>query len=453
MKERPFRSLAGFDDVPPDACLRRNRIFDAWRACARRFAFREYDAPEIEDLRLYTEKSGAEIVDQLFAFETKGGEAVTLRPEMTPSIARIVGAQANALKKPVKWFNIGPFYRYERPQRGRKRSFHQFNADIFGEAGPGADAEIIALAVASLRELGLTRNDFVVRISDRQLWALYLAGLGFEGERAEAVLGAIDHLSKIPEEKKDAAIALLQPHFGDAAEDFLGRFRTLGEIRDLGQLGEFLEAHVPSAALQEAIGERLAAWRDLLDRLELLGVSDCTRIDLGVVRGLAYYTGFVFEIFDTVGDLRALCGGGRYDDLMGRLGFPEMPSVGFGMGAVTLQILLEEKGLLPETGAAIDGFAVIGGDGQRAAAVRTVAELRAAGYSVGYPLKPVGFRKQFQQANDAGARVALIFGEEEVAAGIVKLREMDSGEERDLPIDTVVEAFSELCEAGGRGQG
>lgn len=429
-----FEVLPGFRDFYPGDCSRRNYIFQRWKDWATRFDFLEYDIPTLEPLELFTQKSGAEIVSQLFHFEDQGGRAVALRPELTPSLARMVGSRINSLQRPVKWFNIAENFRYERKQKGRLRSHYQFNGDIFGEPGASADAEIIALVINVLRGFGFVPGDLKLRLSDRTLWSIFLQGLGFEGDRALAVLGIIDKMERLPAEE---LARQLKPFFNDAVDDFLGSVELLRSQRDLDGLAATMARLSPTAEIQALATSRLAEWRELLASLEAGGVSDFIQIDLGIVRGLAYYTGFVFEVFvvDAAGRPtgRALAGGGRYDHLVALLGYPDVPAVGFGMGDVVLSDALQEKGLLPPIVNAPDFQCVIGGADERLLALEDAALLRSLGYRVAYPLKQVGFGKQFKQAGQSGAAFALIYGSEERAQNRVKLRDLRSGGELDLP--------------------
>jgi len=440
-----FDTLPGFREFYPAACASRNHIFGQWRKVARAFSFLEYDAPVLEPLELYIEKSGEEIVGQLFNFEDRGGRAVALRPEMTPSLARLIGARANGLKRPIKWFNIGEHYRYERPQKGRLRAFYQFNADIFGEPGPGADAELIALLVQALQTFGLTSNDFKVRLSDRDLWFLMLTAEGLDEANSGAVLGIVDKLERMERAK---AIDLLVSVVGEDAEDFLKRIEQLISIRDFDSLKEYMRNLVLDGDLADKIDARLKEWQLLVHRLEAAGVGDMIQIDLGVVRGLAYYTGFVFEAFEATGEGRALAGGGRYDALVKKLGGPDMPAVGFAMGDVTLVDLLNSKGLTQEYVQRPDFIAIIGGPKERDAAMADAGLLRSMGYQVDYPLKDQAFGKQFKDANQKGARFALIYGTDELAQGVVKVRDLASGAEQDFPRTDLQTIVVDLLHSG-----
>ncbi len=437
-----FETLPGFREFYPDDFAVRSFIFGQWRRTARAFGFSEYEAPLLEPLELITAKSGDEIVSQLFNFEDKGGRAVTLRPELTPSMARMVGARANSLKRPVRWFAIGENFRYEKPQKGRLRSHFQFNADLLGEPGPSAEAEVIALLGQTLQRFGLGPEDFVIRLSDRTLWIAYLEALGLEDGARLEVLGVIDKLERL---EPEAAVKQLAPHFSEgAATDFLARVAELTSIRNLDTLEKFLTAHAGG----DALAQRLAQWRNLLGLLDSFGVGEVVRIDLGIVRGLAYYTGFVFEAFQTVGKGRALAGGGRYDHLVEKLGGPALPAVGFGMGDVTLRDLLDERKLLPPLLEVADVFVIAAGEAARRQALGDVMRLRAAGYRTLYALKPTGFSKQLKQADQAGARLALIYGDEELAAGTVKVRHLAARREVPFPRSRLLEAVAQVIEEG-----
>jgi len=440
-----FETLPGFREFQPEACARRNHIFGCWRSVARAFNFLEYDAPVLEPLELYIEKSGEEIVGQLFNFEDRGGRAVALRPEMTPSLARLIGAKANSLKRPVKWFNIGEHYRYERPQKGRLRAFYQLNVDILGEQGPAADAELITLLCQSLQSFGLDNSDFKIRLSDRDLWLLMLAAEGLDEEGSACVLGIIDKLERTDRTK---TIERLSPILGDEAEDFLGRIEEVIAIHDFDTLRSFIENMPLEGDLAAEAKARIEEWSQLLRSLKASGVGDFIKIDLGIVRGLAYYTGFVFEAFEASGEGRALAGGGRYDSLVKKLGGPDMPAVGFAMGDVTLVDLLESKSLMPKYIQSPEFIAIIGGEDERYVALADAAQLRAIGYQVEYSFKNQGFAKQFKSANQSGARFALIYGSEELERGVVKVRDLSKGSEVEIPRDQLLLQVPALIEKG-----
>ncbi len=434
-----FQSLPGFREFYPDDLARRKHLFDLWRRTAHTFGFAEYDAPVLEPLELYKAKSGDEIEAQLFSFTDKGGREVALRPEMTPTVCRLVGAKASALKRPIKWFSIAEFYRYERMQKGRGRCFFQFNADIFGEPGPEAEIELIAMLVQCLAAFGLTEQDFYVRLSDRNLWFYFLEALGLDEPRIRAVLGAVDRYEKYGDE----AFKGYAEQFGPLDEGVKARVLSFLQIKTLAAL----ESAV-AALGSDKIAARIADWKKLLGGLEAMGLGRFIAVDLGVVRGLAYYTGFVFEAFDRKGELRALAGGGRYDDLVAKLGGPALPAVGFAIGDMTFALLLEQRGLMPTFVQAPDVYCVIGGEAARLAAFADVHALRASGRRVDYPMKEVAFGKQFKLAADSGAKLALIYGDDEVAKGTVKIRDMKDRSEHEVPRAHVQAVVRDFFSAG-----
>ncbi len=411
--------LPGFRDFPPEALVDRARIFEAWRRVSRRYGFVEYDGPPLESLDLYVRKSGEEIVGQLYEFTDKGGRQVALRPEMTPSLARILAERSRALPKPIRWFSIPQLFRYERQQRGRLREHFQWNVDVVGEAGVGADAEVLAVALDGLRALGLRADDIVARVSDRLLLTALLTAEGVEAGAQPAVFQVIDKLERGGE---DWARDRLRD---DAGMDPAGAARLL-ELIGEGSI-ERVRAEYGD---RPNVVERLTAMTDYLSDLEALGLGDFVQFDLGIVRGLAYYTGIVFEIFDRERTLRAICGGGRYDRLLELVGGEPLPAVGFGMGDVVLAELLQEKGLRDEQPARIDAFVVAASPKEHHLALEVAAALRAQGQDVSYALKSHSVRKQFKMAAAAGAAAAIVLGPREVEEGMVSVRDMDSGEER-----------------------
>jgi len=391
-----MQSLPGFRDFYPETLALRRHIFGCWRETARRYGFREYDGPPLEPLELFTLKSGEEIVGQLFNFVDKGDRAVSLRPEMTPTLARMVGAHHRDYKKPIKWFAIPQLFRYEKQQRGRLREHFQFNADIIGESDVAADAELIALAIDTLRSLGLTQNDFVVRVSDRRAWQRCLESCGITGERQYAAFQAIDKMEREPSEKTREKLAALTSNVDDilafaAAKGPKDELKTM-----LGHLGD------------------LAAFCE---------------VDFKIVRGLAYYTGIVWEIHDRKGELRAIAGGGRYDNLLKLVGGVDLPALGFGMGDVVLTELLKDRNLLPQPDWGLDCYVIITDEILRSDALKLVHDLRDAGVSVDYALTPAKVGKQFQAAAGLGARSAVVVGADEWKTGSVKLKDLSTGME------------------------
>jgi histidyl-tRNA synthetase len=430
-----FQTLPGFREFYPEDFARRNHVFRLWRQTASTYGFVEYDAPVLEPLELYKAKSGDEIEGQLFSFTDKGGREVALRPEMTPTVCRLIGAKASALKRPIKWFSIGEFYRYERMQKGRGRCFSQFNADIFGEPGPEAEIELIALLTQCLCAFGLTEQDFYVRLSDRNLWFYYLEALGLDEPRIRSVLGVVDKFEKAGDE----AFKSYTEQFGELDAALKAKVLAFLQIKSLAAL-EALLAPIGG----DKLAARLVEWRKLLGGLKAMGLERFIEVDLGVVRGLAYYTGFVFEAFDRKGELRALAGGGRYDDLVQKLGGPAFPAVGFAIGDMTFALLLEQRGLTPTMVQAPDVYCVIGGEAERIAAFGAIQTIRASGYRVDYPMRDVAFGKQLKAASDSGAKLALIFGADELAKGVVKIRNLGDRTESEVPSADVMSAVREF---------
>jgi histidyl-tRNA synthetase len=422
-----IRPLNGFREFYPPAFAERAHIFAVWRRVAARYGFVEYDGPPLEPLELYTKKSGAEIVDQLYNFVDKGGRDVSLRPEMTPTVARMVAAQANALRKPVRWFSIPQLFRYERAQRGRLREHFQLNADIFGDGGESTDAELLALVIDILREFGLSSDDVRVRLSDRRLLNAVLTAMGHPDERIPAIYAVLDKLDRQP---RELSVEKLEAAGCSAAQ-----------VESLLALIEAANAQGVKAlagVLQDADGAaRLVAMQETLAMTgSLIGtdVMPWVRLDLTIVRGLAYYTGIVFEVFDAKGELRAVCGGGRYDGLLQALGGVDMPAAGFGWGDVVLGELLRDRGLLPSTPPSPE-FWVAASDEVDAARIRAaVGALRRAGRRVEYALRPQQLGKQLKAAVSAGAAQALILRAE--TPEVATLRDLTSGTETAVDLAT-----------------
>lgn len=390
---------------------------------SRRYGFLEYEGPPLEPLALYVEKSGEEIAGQLYNFVDKGDRPVAMRPEMTPSLARILGERSRGMSKPIRWFSMPQLYRYERMQRGRLREHFQWNVDIVGEAGVSADAEVLAVAIDGLRELGLTADDFVARVSDRRLLTALLAEIGVVEERQAAAFALVDKIERMPAEK---ARAVLEEQVGLAS----GQIDTLLGLMDVTSIEALREAFggCPGVATELA---RLEEYRSML---QAMGLGDFVQIDLRIVRGLAYYTGIVFELFDRKGELRAICGGGRYDRLLELVGGEPLPAVGFGMGDVVLGELLAERGLIPEYARALDYFVVSVTPEQRAEGLRIAHVLRDRGHGVAYALREQSVAKQMKAASREGARTVLVVGPAELERGHVVARDMSTGEEREIDL-------------------
>ena len=411
--------LPGFRDFYPEPLPHqdvwsadvRDYIFDTWRKVARRYGFREYDGPPLEPLELYTTKSGDEIVGQLYNFTDKGDRAVALRPEMTPTLARMIAAHARNYKKPIKWFALPQLFRYERQQKGRLREHFQLNADIFGETDAAADAELIALLIDSLRALKLTAEDCVVRLSSRNAWHAFIERPGRTPEAAEhAFYQIIDKLEREEPAQSDA------------------KLKALGF--SLEEVKAFIAAAEPTAELDA-----------ILKNLSARGLGDFVKIDYNVIRGLAYYTGVVFEAFDKKGQFRAIAGGGRYDHLVKLVsgGKVDLPGLGFGMGDVVLTELLKERRLLPQFDACLDAFCVIEDESLRAESLRLVQRLRDAGCAVDYPLTPAKPDKQFKRALECGAAFTVRIEQTGSGDPVVKIKNMKTREETSAGADEALQ--------------
>lgn len=423
------KALPGFRDFYPEELTLRNHIFAIWRSVAVRYGFEEYDGPPLESLELYTQKSGDEIVGQLYTFKDKGDREVALRPEMTPTLARMVAAHAQALKKPIRWFSMPQLFRYERQQRGRLREHFQLNMDIIGEAGPLADAELIAAAIDVMRAFGLGPQDVQARISDRRVLRALLLGRGVTEAQLPATFAVIDKNERVP-----------QDVLGDMLRDAgIGKRETEAVFEIAGLRGiDAVSAALAKVKGGEEAGEPL---RTAAEALGAMGLGDFVQVDLTIVRGLAYYTGIVFELFDTAKKLRAICGGGRYDDLLKALGGPDLPALGFGMGDVVLGELLKERSVAPKASTELGAFLVAVSGDDVAPVLRLAHALRDRGIAVEYGLRHASVRKQLDLAAARGAPRAVIVGPEERAAGLAVVRDLNAGTEAKVPLDKLLNGF------------
>ena len=426
MSKQTFARLPGFRDFLPEELAFREHILGAWRRVSARYGFQEYDGPPLEPLDLYVEKSGEEIVGQLYHFQDKGDRNVALRPEMTPSLARILGERHRSMAKPIRWFSVPQLFRYERQQKGRLREHFQWNVDVIGEEGVAADVEVIAVALDGLRDLGLGHDDVRARVSDRRLLTAILLAIGVEEERLPAAFVVID---KIERTSPDHSLDRLQAEVGLDEADARSTFELLNQ----GGQGGFDSVRGEFGDL-EAVAAELERMEEYFSSLEAMGLGSFVEFDLRIVRGLAYYTGIVFEIFDRKEKLRAICGGGRYDRLLELVGGDPLPAVGFGMGDVVLGELLRARDLGPSVAPELDYFIVIIGEEHRKLAHSIAHAQRDRGAGVQYSLREQPVRKQFTAAGNAGAREVIVLGPDEVARECAVLRDMASGEEREVPL-------------------
>ncbi len=415
-------SVKGTRDFYPPKMAVRNWIIDGWREISRRNGFVEYDSPIFEYLQLYTQKSGDEIVSQLFSMTDRGGRDLAIRPEITPSLARMVNQQINSLPRPVKWFSVPRLCRAERPQKGRLREFFQWNCDIVGSDAVLADAESIYTAIDYLRSVGLGGEDVVAKISSRSMLAELLLAQGFAEDQLDKVYVLLD---KRPKVSVEAFLEMAAEQIPD--ESLRAKLMAVEAIESLDELDGMATSEKARAALEEL--------RELFRYLAIMGVADYCMFDIKIVRGLAYYTGPVFEIFDRQAQLRALCGGGRYDNLLAGMGGPQVPATGFGMGDVVLEILLEEKGRLGSVENKLD-FYVLDADRELfEKALSVTCELRAKGYSASAGYKRGGVGKQMKQAAGQNARYVVIIGQETAEKNEIAVKDMDKGEQRSVNLD------------------
>jgi histidyl-tRNA synthetase len=413
--------LPGFRDFYPEplphpdlwSADARQYLFERWRSTSRRYCFREYDGPPLETLELFTTKSGDEIVGQLYNFKDKGDRDISLRPEMTPTLARMIAANERGYKKPVKWFAIPQLFRYERQQKGRLREHFQFNADIVGESDASADAELIALLIDSLRSVGLTDEDFVIRLSSRNAWKQF-----FETRKGDPVKDydfyqAIDKLER------------------DSPE--VSRIKLASAGISLEEVTKFIDSGEPTEELDA-----------ILRNLNARGMRNFVKIDYHVIRGLAYYTGVVFEAFDRKGEFRAIAGGGRYDNLVKLIsgGRVDLPALGFGMGDVVLMELLKARRLLPEFAAGVDVFCIIEDEGLREETLRLIQTLRTSGRVVEYSLIPAKSDKQFKRALELKSAWTAKVRRSETGGFDAVLKNLATREERIAPIESALTALA-----------
>jgi len=414
----------GTRDFYPEDLRLRSWLFDHFREVARRFAFEEVDAPVVEHAELFIRKAGEEIVEQLYHFVLHDRH-LALRPELTPSLARMAIARAGALRFPLRWFAIGQNWRYERTTRGRKREHYQWNMEILGEPSVAAEAELVAAVFTLLERLGLPPGTVRMRINSRALLEETLRGGVLRGrpEVFAPLCVVIDKLDKI------GAEAVLEQLTSPAG----GIGLSPDQAREL--LAGLAPHTLDEAATRAPAGSAgLADLRRLFELLDAYGLAGRVAFDASVVRGLAYYTGIVFEGFDARGELRAVCGGGRYDRLAEQLGGPPLPAAGFGLGDVVVLELLADLGLVPGLPRALDAVVVAVSEAERPAAVRAARRLREAGRAAELVLGTPRLKRVLQDADKNGAREVWVIGADEAARGVARVRELATGAQRDEPL-------------------
>ena len=425
MSKPTLQAPRGTRDFYPDDLRRREWLFDHFRTVAKSFAFEEIDAPIVEHAELFTRKAGEEIIDQLYHF-TLHKRHLSLRGEMTPSTARMVMARANGLAFPLRWFSLCQMWRYERMTRGRRREHFQWEMDIWGEPEVTAEAELIGAIFALLARVGLRPGEVKVRVNSRALLEETLASgvLREKPEAFPALCVVIDKLDKIG---ADAVVEQLTDGKGliGISDDAAREVVAMLDVRSLDDASTFAPAD------SQALGD----LRRLMELMDAYGHAEHVVFDASIVRGLAYYTGIVFEAFDEARSLRSLCGGGRFDRLVESLGGPPITAVGFGFGDTVIGELLADRGLLPDLARPVDDVVFAREEAQRPLAMRTAARLRAAGRRVEMVLGSASQKRAFKDADRAGAARIWVIGPDEVARGSARVRDLKTGEQTDEPLD------------------
>ena len=414
------QGVRGTRDFYPEDMRVRNWLFEKFHSAALSHGFEEYDSPVLETEELYTRKSGEDITQQLYNFKDKGDRRVSLRPEMTPSLARMVMARSGILPLPIKWYSIPQCWRYERTQRGRGREHYQWNVDIWGAEGVEADAELISVLAHFFESVGLSEEDLVIRVSSRKVLEEVLGKLGISGDDFSKTCVIMDKMDKLPPEAIQTQLAEIGLDQGAVSkiQEFLA-------IDGLEQLSE--ELGEDSIAAHEI--------RSLFSLVESYGLEEWISFDASVVRGLAYYTGPVFEANDRSGDLRAICGGGRYDRLIGTLGGKDLPATGFGFGDMVIMELLESKGLLPVLSQGVSDVVFGMGPELRGAAMKVANQLRSRGRRVDLVLEDKRMKWVFKHADRIAADRLVMVMPDEWANGIVKIKELSTGEESEASFE------------------
>ena len=411
------QGVRGTRDFYPEDMRLRNWLFDNFTIASLSHGFEEYDAPVLEYEELYTRKQGEEITKQLYNFQDKGNRSVSLRPEMTPSLARMVMARSGSLPMPIKWFSIPQCWRYERTQRGRGREHYQWNVDIWGTTEISADAELISVLATFFEEIGLTSGDIVIRISSRKVLEEVLGSLGVEGDSFAQTCIIVDKMDKLSSEVIEKQLSEL----GHSSE-VVSKIQSVLGIKDM-------------ESLKKSLGDKSTAVSELnalFDLISSYGMSDWVEFDASVVRGLAYYTGSVFEVHDREGKFRAICGGGRYDNLLSTLGGKDLPATGFGFGDMVIMELLSEKGLIPELISGVDDIVLPLNQDLRDIAVKVAASLRSSDRTVDLVLEDKKIKWAFKHAERTGARRLVLLAPEEWSRKMIKIKDLETGEETEV---------------------
>ena len=416
------QGVRGTRDFYPEDMRLRNWLFDNFINASLLHGFEEYDAPVLEYEELYTRKQGEEITQQLYSFQDKGNRKVALRPEMTPSLARMLMARAGGLPMPIKWFSIPQCWRYERTQRGRGREHYQWNVDIWGTTEISADAELISVLVTFFEGIGLTAKDIVIRVSSRKVLEEVLGSLGLEGDIFAQTCIIVDKMDKLSSD-------VIEDQLSDLGHDskVVTAIQAVLGIKDMNSLQKALKDE--SVAVSEL--------NLLFDAIDSYGISEWVEFDASIVRGLAYYTGAVFEAHDRTGEFRAICGGGRYDKLLSTLGGKDLPATGFGFGDMVIMELLAEKNLIPELVSDIDDIVIPLNSDLRNAAVMVAASLRNSGRTVDLVLEDKKMKWGFKHAERIGAARLVLLAPDEWSRKMVKIKDLDTGEESEISLNDI----------------
>jgi len=421
-------SPKGTRDFYPEDMALREYIFTSWDKTCQRYGFEKVDAPIFEHLELLTQKSGEEVENQLYTFTDKSGRQLALRPEITPSLARMVALKGSSLKIPIRWYSIPRLFRYEKMQKGRLREFFQLNADIYGIPHATADAELIALSVDTMKDLGFNSSDFTVHVSSRDLLEELFVNLSIPKDSVPSLFAVLDKQHKLPE------------------VDFL---KELNDFCNDAALAEKVNTLLHAGSLEEI--KTLAGSSPAIDELDNLftlikqyGMAEYVTFDIGIVRGLAYYTGIVFELLDKKRSLRSIAGGGRYDRLVKLYGGPDTPATGFATGDVVLAEMMKENNLMPRQQPRSTVYIVSINKDTPHHAVKIARILRDNNVSCEFALKAANVGKQMKLADAARAKIVLFAGGEEEKEGKVKLRDMVSGKEEIIPLDVIPEKIQNI---------
>lgn len=416
-----IRSVKGTRDFYPEEMAQRQWLIGKMRDASTAFGFTQYDGPCLESIELYAAKSGEELVrEQAFVFPDRGGDPITLRPELTPTLARMVAQKQNELVFPLRWWSFGPFWRYERPQKGRTREFFQWNVDLIGSDSVLADAELIAVAATFLRMVGIQPQDVQLLVNDRQLMDQAMTSAGVPADKKGEMLRLIDRLDKLPADVWD--------------EKVLGLGLSLSQLDSVKALLQNKHLWQDSSNL-----------RQLFEVVESLGVHEYVTYDPRIIRGLDYYTGTVFEARDTKGEFRAILGGGHYGNLIGDVGGKPLPGVGFAMGDVVISLVLEAYGLLKDelsnTGTV---FVTVFNEEMLAQSLQLASKLRAEGLQVVTQTEPEKLAKQLKFADRLGYKAAIVMGPDEESQGMAQVKNLRTREQELVTLNALAEKLKQM---------